>query len=37
LAGVAAMTPERIFGFITGVYEQAFTILQSMAETEAGE
>lgn len=34
LAGVEAMTPARVFGFVTGVYEQAFAILQSMGEAE---
>ncbi len=30
------MTPDRVLGFVTGVYEQAFAILQSMGEAEAG-
>jgi hypothetical protein len=34
LAGVAAMTPDKVVGFVTGVYEQAFAILQSMGEAE---
>jgi hypothetical protein len=34
LAGVGAMTPEKVLGFVTGVYEQAFAILQSMGEAE---
>jgi hypothetical protein len=36
LATVAEMTPDRVLGFVTGVYEQAFAILQSMGEAEAG-
>jgi hypothetical protein len=34
LAAVEAMTPDRVLGFVTGVYEQAFAILQSMGEAE---
>jgi hypothetical protein len=34
LVGVAAMTPDKVVGFVTGVYEQAFAILQSMSEAE---
>ncbi len=34
MANVAAMTPDKVLGFVTGVYEQAFSILQSMGETE---
>jgi hypothetical protein len=34
LAGVAAMTPDKVLGYVTGVYEQAFSILQSMGEAE---
>lgn len=29
-----ALTPERVFGFVTRVYEQAYAILQTMAEAE---
>jgi hypothetical protein len=35
-AMVEAMTPAKALGFVTGVYEQAFAILQSMGEAEAG-
>ena len=31
----AALTPERVFGFVSDVYEKAFAILQSMGEAEA--
>lgn len=34
LAGVATMTRENVLGFVTGVYEQAFSILQSIGEAE---
>ena len=34
LAGIAGMTPDKVLGFVTGVYEQAFAILQSMGEAE---
>lgn len=36
-AGVAAvaLTPERVLGFVEGIYEEAFVILQSMGEAEA--
>lgn len=34
LAGVGAMTPARVLSYVTGVYEQAFAILQSMGEAE---
>ena len=36
-AGVAAtaLTPERVLGFVEGIYEEAFAILQSMGEAEA--
>ena len=30
-----ALTPERVFGFVTRVYEQAFSILQTLGEAEA--
>ena len=30
-----ALTPERVFGFVTRVYEQAYAIMQTMAEAEA--
>lgn len=33
-AAMQALTPARVFGFVTRVYEQAFAILQTMAETE---
>jgi hypothetical protein len=33
--GVQALTPERVFGFVTRVYEQAYAIMQTMAEAEA--
>jgi len=36
IAAVEAMTPTRVLGFVTGVYEQAFAILQSMGEAEEG-
>jgi len=29
-----ALTPERVFGFVTRVYEQAYAIMQTMAEVE---
>lgn len=32
---VAALTPDRVLGFVTGVYEQAFGILQALGEAEA--
>jgi hypothetical protein len=34
LAGIKAMTPALILSYVTGVYEQAHAILQSMAEAE---
>jgi hypothetical protein len=34
-AAMQALTQDRIFGFITHVYEQAFFILQTMGEAEA--
>ena len=30
-----ALTPERVFGFVTRIYKEAFDILQTMAEAEA--
>jgi hypothetical protein len=30
-----ALTPQRVSGFVTRVYEQAFGILQTLAEAEA--
>jgi hypothetical protein len=30
-----ALTPEKVSGFVTRVYEQAFTVLQTMGEIEA--
>jgi hypothetical protein len=33
-AALQALTPERVFGFVTHVYEQAYAILQRMAEAE---
>jgi hypothetical protein len=33
-AVVQALTPERVLGFVTHVYEQAFAIMQTMAEVE---
>jgi hypothetical protein len=34
LQGVAAMTPNAVLGFVTGVYEQAFAILETMGDAE---
>jgi len=34
-AAMQALTPERVFGFVTRVYEQAYAIMHSMAEAEA--
>ena len=34
-AGMRVLTPERVFGFVTRVYEQAYAIMQTMAEAEA--
>jgi hypothetical protein len=34
-AAIQALTPERVFGFVTRVYEQAFSILQTLGEAEA--
>ena len=34
-AGIEALTPSLVMGFVTRVYEQAFAILQSMGEAEA--
>ena len=34
-AAMQALTPERVFGFVTRVYEQAYAIMQTMAEAEA--
>lgn len=34
-AVMEALTPERVFGFVTRVYEQAFSILQTLGEAEA--
>lgn len=34
-AAMQALTPERVFGFLTRVYEQAYAIMQTMAEAEA--
>lgn len=34
-AAMQALTPERVFGFVTHVYEQAFGIMHTMAEAEA--
>jgi hypothetical protein len=31
-----ALTPDRVLGFVTGVYEQAFFILQTLGDAEAG-
>lgn len=33
-AAMEALTPERVFGFVTRVYEQAYAIMQTMAEAE---
>lgn len=33
-AAMQALTPERVFGFVTRVYEQAYAIMQTMAEAE---
>jgi hypothetical protein len=33
-AAMQTLTPARVFAFVTRVYEQAFAILQTMAETE---
>ena len=30
-----ALTPERVIGFVTGIYEQAFFILQTLGDAEA--
>jgi len=30
-----ALTPDRVLGFVTGIYEQAFAILQTLGDTEA--
>lgn len=34
-AGLEALTPANVLGFVTGVYEQAFGILQSLGDAEA--
>jgi hypothetical protein len=34
-ADMQALTPDRVLGFVTRVYEQAFGILQTLVETEA--
>ncbi|MGI8744415.1 MAG: Qat anti-phage system associated protein QatB [Bryobacteraceae bacterium] len=34
-AGLEALTPQNVLGFVTTVYEQAFGILQSLGEAEA--
>jgi len=34
-AAMQALTPDRVFGFVTRVYEQAYAIMQTMAEVEA--
>jgi hypothetical protein len=34
-AGLEALTPQNVLGFVTRVYEQAFGILQSLGEAEA--
>ena len=34
-AAAAALTPDRVLGFVTRVYEQAFDILQTMGDAEA--
>lgn len=34
-AAMQALTPERVFGFVGRVYEQAYAIMQTMAEAEA--
>lgn len=34
-AAAAALTPDRVLGFVTRVYEQAFGILQTMGDAEA--
>jgi hypothetical protein len=34
-AAMLALTPEKVSGFVTRVYEQAFTVLQTMGEIEA--
>lgn len=34
-ADLKALTPERVFGFVTRVYEQAYAIMQTMAEAAA--
>jgi hypothetical protein len=36
-ADVRAMTPERVLQYVDQVYEEAFTILQTIGEQEAGE
>jgi hypothetical protein len=35
LAGIRALTPDLVARFVTDVYEQAFTILESMGQAEA--
>jgi len=34
-AGLRALTPSNVLGFVTGVYEQAFGLLQSLGDAEA--
>jgi hypothetical protein len=34
-AAIQALTPARVFGFVTRVYEEAYAILQSMGQAEA--
>jgi len=34
-AAFQALTPENVFGFVTRIYEQAFSILQTLGEAEA--
>jgi hypothetical protein len=34
-SAMQALTPERVLGFVTGIYEQAFAILQTLGDAEA--
>jgi hypothetical protein len=34
-AAMQALTPNRVFGFVTNIYEQAFFILQTLGDAEA--
>jgi phage-related tail protein len=36
-ADITALTPDRVLGFVTGVYEQAFEILEALADEEDDE